>query len=405
MNQPPSFTLTKQIYTENDVSLFQKSLASKNLHQVMAFLVHKVKAVEVPRGYLSSRVVTRDSAETHPEDIQNDGIELSSQFQIVVDVLNRFEELLNETPPLEGPRRFGNMACRDWHKKIGLESFELLKKFGASEEVTNELNQYLLGSFGSDVRLDYGSGHELSFVAFVGGLLECKLIDRNVHGQELLALFGRYYDLTRRLITEYNLEPAGSHGVWGLDDHFHFIYILGAAQFNIGKEDQLRVLVPAVQQVLSSMTLNTYKTSNFYVNAIAFIFKLKLGPFFEHSPILYDIHKSVSLWAKVESGLLKMYEVEVFRKFPVVQHFWFGRVLYPWKDAETLRDMPTNSAIPKVLDHNEKQDVLPGMPYGIQGMKTTKNNISLTGAPWAVQSNSSKLHGRMNLPAPRNARS
>jgi serine/threonine-protein phosphatase 2A activator len=30
-----------------------------------------------------------------------------------------------------------------------------------------ELKEYLLGSFGSPQRLDYGTGHELSFVAFI----------------------------------------------------------------------------------------------------------------------------------------------------------------------------------------------------------------------------------------------
>lgn len=34
----------------------------------------------------------------------------------------------------------------------------------------DEVSAYLMGSFGSPQRLDYGTGHELSFVAFVGCL-------------------------------------------------------------------------------------------------------------------------------------------------------------------------------------------------------------------------------------------
>jgi len=36
-----------------------------------------------------------------------------------------------------------------------------------------------------------------------------------------LLLFPAYLHLCQTLILSYQLEPAGSKGVWGLDDHFH----------------------------------------------------------------------------------------------------------------------------------------------------------------------------------------
>jgi serine/threonine-protein phosphatase 2A activator len=33
-----------------------------------------------------------------------------------------------------------------------------------------ELSEYLNKGFGNDTRIDYGSGHELSFVAWLGGI-------------------------------------------------------------------------------------------------------------------------------------------------------------------------------------------------------------------------------------------
>ncbi|SGZ54593.1 CIC11C00000004899 [Sungouiella intermedia] len=388
MSSPNFSKPEKRIFDGSDLVYFQKSLALKRLHLVISVILNKVKGQSVPKGWLSPATVTRSrtktvgtefEAEKQPCDLTG----LSSSVGKVIGILDNCNLLIDETPPFEGPRRYGNLACREWHVKIEANAGTWLQAFSSNRGLNDELGYYLLNSFGSALRLDYGSGHELSYVAFIGGLMECGFLERDVLGSDLLAIFARYYEITRRLIVEYNLEPAGSHGVWGLDDHFHFIYILGAAQFNPPEDKKETQYIPPVQQVLTTQIIDGYKESNLYVNAIAFIFKIKLGPFNEHSPIIYDIHHSVSLWSKVLSGLLKMYEVEVFGKVPVVQHFWFGNGLYPWKDAETKANLPVKQIeIDDQYDKNEEESV-PGLINGFTGTKTTRSNITLTAAPWA----------------------
>lgn len=51
--------------------------------------------------------------------------------------------------------------------------------------------------------------------------------------------------------------------------------------------------------------------------------KVKSGPFAEHSNQLWNV-SMVPSWAKINSGLIKMYTAEVLDKFPVVQHVLFG---------------------------------------------------------------------------------
>lgn len=46
----------------------------------------------------------------------------------------------------------------------------------------------------------------------------------------MVFIFGRYLELVRRLQLIYRMEPAGSHGVWSLDDYQFVPFIWGSAQ-------------------------------------------------------------------------------------------------------------------------------------------------------------------------------
>lgn len=94
------------------------------------------------------------------------------------------------------------------------------------------LSPYFMTSFGSFLRMDYGSGHETSFAIFLLCLSLLKFFtpEEAEERQVVLLLFVRYLRLCWRLQDTYNLEPAGSHGVWGLDDYSFLGYIFGSGQ-------------------------------------------------------------------------------------------------------------------------------------------------------------------------------
>ena len=160
-------------------------------------------------------------------------------------------------------------------------------------------------------------------------------------------------------------------------------------------------------------TVSAERTKNLYFSAIGFIYDVKKGPFWEHSPMLYDISGVRAGWAKINKGMIKMYMAEVLSKFPVVQHFYFGS-LFSW-------DEDPNAVLPPLTAHTSSQpsgegseatslntpssQTLPsrtGKPPRASRTAKTPSPFVGTAAPWAKQSTASSptaafpLHGQQS---------
>ncbi|KND88588.1 Serine/threonine-protein phosphatase 2A activator 1 [Tolypocladium ophioglossoides CBS 100239] len=275
-------------------------------------------------------------------------------------LLADIENLVQQAPPDPGPRRFGNVSFRKWFALVeakldgmlssGLLGTTLNVGGGTARE---EVASYLLGSFGSSQRLDYGTGHELSFIAFVGCLWKLSFFKDGTQGGDIereivLNVIEPYLRVVRKLILTYTLEPAGSHGVWGLDDHSFIPYIFGSAQLTrpIADTDPTPLEgsvkgAPKPSDVAKPAVVEALRATNMYFSAVGFINDVKSGPFWEHSPILFDVSGIRDGWGKINKGMIKMFNAEVLSKFPVVQHFPFGS-LFSW-DEDPNASMPTQS--------------------------------------------------------------
>lgn len=110
----------------------------------------------------------------------------------------------------------------------------------------------------------------------------------------------------RSLIKTYTLEPAGSHGVWGLDDHSFIPYIFGSAQLSpainetdLTPEEGSLSGATDPSGVVKTNIVERERRTNLYFSAIGFIYDVKRGPFWEHSPMLYDISGIRAGWGKI----------------------------------------------------------------------------------------------------------
>ncbi|GFR62442.1 serine/threonine-protein phosphatase 2A activator [Elysia marginata] len=257
---------------------------------------------------------------------------VSEMTENMVGLLNTIDGWITETPPIDQPQRFGNKAFRKIYTRLQEEGPSHLEKILPPDlsPAVSELSTYLLESVGNDTRIDYGTGHELAFVAFLCCACRVGIFEEEDYPALVLKIFDRYLYLVRKLQTTYRMEPAGSQGVWSLDDYQFLPFLWGSAQLL----DHPRIRPKSFPE---EDIYNSFYKDYLFLAAIKYINTVKTGPFAEHSNQLWGI-SGVAGWPKVNSGLIKMYKAEVLGKFPVVQHFLFGSLL-------TMEPAPPRSSV------------------------------------------------------------
>lgn len=321
--QPHTFIKPlKKINEGHDVPTF---LVSKAYSDIVSFLLQLNRAM-FPCSISNSNTEPRISQVW--ELGSSERLYVSRDVESLIALLDRLNSIIDEVPPDPGPRRFGNVSFRRWYEVVESQIAGMLPSYLAPNVISfphasevsaiDELRSYFLGSFGSAQRLDYGSGHELSFLAFLGCIWKLggfrhpsspsseEIPAGNEERAIVLHVISTYLRLIRRLIKTYTLEPAGSHGVWGLDDHSFIPYIFGSAQYGplIPPNDPTptegsRDEAPDPGDIAKTAAVNRERDKNMYFGAIGFIHDVKKGPFWEHSPMLYDISGVRAGWGKI----------------------------------------------------------------------------------------------------------
>jgi serine/threonine-protein phosphatase 2A activator len=173
-NQTHTFIIpVKKINEGHDVSAF---LTSKAYSDIMTFVLQLNYAM-FP-NFIPCPKEGQDNIKTW--ELDDSGNAFSDTVNRLRNLLVDIEAIIDKTPPDPGPRRFGNISFRKWAESVESQSkallerhlpLQLLRVRSSSDIVAHdELASYLLGSFGSSQRLDYGTGHELSFLAFLGSI-------------------------------------------------------------------------------------------------------------------------------------------------------------------------------------------------------------------------------------------
>ena len=210
----------REINNEADLSLYHSSSTFTNFYTFIQELGRSVIGISI------SKCPYEDA---------------STNVKWAADLLHQMYVEIEKFPPKDTNSRFGNVAFRDW-----LDSIRKIVPFKHHErkiQLSDEISSYLVNSLGDWQRIDYGTGHEAHFIAWLYCLVNISFFTLEQYPQLVLILFVRYLKLMRRLQATYWLEPAGSHGVWGLDDYHFLPFLFGAAQLTGKGKIQIIILI------------------------------------------------------------------------------------------------------------------------------------------------------------------
>lgn len=287
----------RRILTEKDLELWLKS----DVHNELLKFVENLA----------------DSVKGKPSDTEcNESVIINQLIQLLDEIV-----IIISHHPVQDKvsSRFGKPEFRDFYDEVNDSSKDLLGKIMTKDQAF-EVSTYFNESFGNRTRIDYGSGHELNFLCFLLCLYKLDLIKPDEFTPLVLKVFTKYIETMRILQKEYWLEPAGSHGVWGLDDYHFLPFLFGASQLSTHPH-----LKP--KSIHNPDMVEMFWKKYMYFECIHFINEVKTTTTLRwHSPMLDDI-SGVKTWSKVAEGMIKMFKVEVLSKLPIIQHFFFGSIL------------------------------------------------------------------------------
>ncbi|ELA46349.1 hypothetical protein VCUG_02154 [Vavraia culicis subsp. floridensis] len=230
----------------------------------------------------------------------------------VILLLNRINDKIESTSLNTGPQRFANCAVAEVYEFVEGIKLNFGGFTGLNDDDRRILHLYLDQSFGSKHRFDYGTGHELFFLSFLYVCNQLAILSID----DMEGIFQKYFQVVRSLIYKFNLEPAGSHGPWVIDDYHFMPFLFGSAQL--------------IDTKLTFTDLFKNENSHLlYSEAVLFCIKHKCRfvktDFRKHSAALYSI-KDID-WKSINERVMEMIDEEVMGRDVVTQHFIYSKYL------------------------------------------------------------------------------
>ncbi|XP_034665471.1 serine/threonine-protein phosphatase 2A activator [Drosophila subobscura] len=306
-----------RIVKQQDVDLWQVSEAYHELIAYINTVSTTIQGLRLNGNYPVSPAITR-----------------------LAGIFDQLEVMVHANPPIlvDNAASFassieqGNKSYRRWSRSMLRNIYQMVENALPASKCfhVNELGEYLSGSFGNATRIEYGTGHELSFLFFLCSLFRAQILQEDDVAASALVIFARYLKFVRRLQVIYTMEPAGNHGAYSLDT-FQFVpFLWGVAQLSHEAPFSPR-------QMLNADVVSRYRSEYLLIGCVGHVSDTKMGPFAMHSSQLWSL-AALSSWSKIHRGLLFMYMDEVLAQFEIMQLIRFGKLM-PFSEAQKGRQV------------------------------------------------------------------
>ncbi|CEQ41521.1 SPOSA6832_03228, partial [Sporobolomyces salmonicolor] len=334
----------RKIFSEDDLEIWTKSRAYKDLDSF----------------------ITRCSAAAE-ENHKKGETESSKGVKAITDWLEHIEGLVEEELDAGLDSKDG---LREWLAKVDASATALHHHLIPPSQAVAlpELSFHLLSSFGSPIRFDYGTGHELHFVIYLLILRLIGVLEPEDERSMVASVCAGYARLVRKLQKVFKLEAAGKMGVWGLDEHQRLVYQWGASAARgrpIAKPAS--VLAPPQFQ-LSQGSSHVFLASILHVDPKA----RRRAPADATTPS----SSSSSLQAEEAPDLLRLYRTFVLHCLPAIQHLRFGPI-FSWTSSTTGEALASSA---DDLDLDSDEVARQALLDSLDKRETSEGTV----APWAI---------------------
>ncbi|BGP33528.1 Serine/threonine-protein phosphatase 2A activator 1 [Rhodotorula toruloides] len=319
---------TRKIYAEEDMPQWLDSEAYANVEAFIA------------------RLRAASTHEAPHEQSQNAGL--------VLDLLKQLSASLIAEQNGSGVEQESNLGFQRWLDRAE-ETANLVHADLVDSSLSSalpELRSQFRSSFGSPERLDYGTGHELSFLAYLLILRLSGILTTDDEPAIAKLVFPAYFDLMKQVVKAFRLREAAKMGIWGVENG-HLVYEWGASQKRIHPSKR-----PV--SLLSTPSLSPQHISYLFLTTLLHINAGSTSP--------------ATSSGDEPDGLLRLYRAEVLHRLPVIQHLHFGP-FFRWTRAGTGEVLPSSG---DGLDDEEKKQ--------LDEMLNQRVTSEGTVAPWALPS-------------------